>query len=139
VLPRWQAGFWLVEQFRYPIGRRAWEFPQGSWGQIGGGDQEALARRELAEETGLRAGSLIRLGHLFVAYGCATQGCDVYLATDLAAGEPDREASELDMIHRACTDREVDEMIDDGRLADTSSLAALTLYRRCQAARGAAT
>lgn len=26
VLPREGDGFWLVEQFRYPIGRRAWEF-----------------------------------------------------------------------------------------------------------------
>ena len=32
VIPQDQDGFWLVEQFRYPVGRRAWEFPQGSWG-----------------------------------------------------------------------------------------------------------
>src|SRR3954447_4082341 len=82
VLPRWADGFWLVEQFRYPVGRRAWEFPQGSWGAGGpGGDQAELARRELAEETGLRAGTLRHLGHLFEAYGYATQGFDVYLAT----------------------------------------------------------
>ena len=68
VLPRWADGFWLVEQFRYPVGRRAWEFPQGSWGAGGpGGDQTELARRELAEETGLRAGTLRHLGHLFEA------------------------------------------------------------------------
>lgn len=27
VLPRFQGGFWLVEQYRYPVDRRAWEFP----------------------------------------------------------------------------------------------------------------
>src|SRR5690606_9465793 len=32
VLPRWSRGFWLVEQYRYPVGRRACKFPQGSWG-----------------------------------------------------------------------------------------------------------
>ena len=30
VLPRGDGGFWLVNQFRYPVGRRMWEFPQGS-------------------------------------------------------------------------------------------------------------
>ncbi len=69
VLPRWRDGFWLVEQFRYPVGRRAWEFPQGSWGAGSSGGQAELARQELAEETGLRAAGLTHLGHLFEAYG----------------------------------------------------------------------
>ena len=58
VMPRWRDGFWLVELFRYPVGRRAWEFPQGSSGRGASGDQAALARQELAEETGLRAEAL---------------------------------------------------------------------------------
>src|SRR3954465_5022524 len=83
VLPRFHEGFWLVEQFRYPAGRRAWEFPQGSWGRDAVEDQVTLAHKELAEETGLRAGSMTHLGHLFEAYGFSTQGFDVYLATEL--------------------------------------------------------
>ncbi|MEV4280817.1 NUDIX hydrolase [Actinoplanes xinjiangensis] len=129
VLPRWRDGFWLVEQFRYPVGRRAWEFPQGSWGAGADGDQVALARRELAEETGLRAGEMIHLGHLYEAYGYCTQGFDVYLASGLAEGEPDREASEQDMVHRAFTDEEIITMIRTGAIVDAPSLAALTLYR----------
>jgi hypothetical protein len=32
VVPREDDGsLWLVEQYRYPVGRRSWEFPQGSW------------------------------------------------------------------------------------------------------------
>ncbi|MFI1992903.1 NUDIX domain-containing protein [Actinoplanes sp. NPDC020271] len=129
VLPRCRDGFWLVEQFRYPIGRRAWEFPQGSWGRDATGDQADLARRELAEETGLRAGSMQHLGHLFEAYGYSTQGFDVYLATGLEEGAPDREATEQDMVHRAFGDAEIDEMIRSGQIVDAPSLAALTLYR----------
>ncbi|GAA2713260.1 NUDIX domain-containing protein [Actinoplanes palleronii] len=129
VLPRWRDGFWMVEQFRYPIGRRAWEFPQGSWGSGGqGGDQLALARQELAEETGLRAGSMTHLGHLYEAYGYSTQAFDVYLATDLTEGTPNREPTEADMTHRPVTDAELTKMIHTGRLADAPSLAALTLY-----------
>ncbi|MDI6098822.1 NUDIX hydrolase [Actinoplanes sp. NEAU-A12] len=129
VLPRWQDGFWLVEQFRYPVGRRAWEFPQGSWGRGASGDQASLARQELAEETGLQAASLTHLGHLFEAYGFSTQGFDVYLAEGLTEGEPDREPSEQDMIHRAFTDQEIDGMILSGQIVDAPSLAALTLFR----------
>ncbi|MFJ8691288.1 NUDIX domain-containing protein [Micromonospora wenchangensis] len=67
VLPRWAKGFWLVEQFRYPVGRRAWEFPQGSWGHGVRGGASALARQELAAETGLRAETVTHLGHLYEA------------------------------------------------------------------------
>jgi len=121
VLPRFDGGFWMVEQFRYPVRRRAWEFPQGSWGTGADGDQSALARRELAEETGLRASSLTHLGHLYEAYG--------YLATGLEEGTPEREASEQDMVHRAVPDAELTGMIRAGLVVDAPSLAALTLWR----------
>jgi len=49
VIPREPGGFWMVEQFRYPIGRRALEFPQGSWPSGKSGSQDDLARAELRE------------------------------------------------------------------------------------------
>jgi 8-oxo-dGTP pyrophosphatase MutT (NUDIX family) len=128
VLPRWSDGFWLVEQYRYPVRRRAWEFPQGSWDSGGKVDPVEQARQELAEETGLRAAGMAHLGHLFAAYGFSAQGFDVYLATGLAEGVPDREISEQDMQHRAFTDEEVEHLIVTGQLVDAPSLAALTLY-----------
>ncbi len=48
--------FHLVEQFRYPIGRRSWEFPMGGWPPGKDGTALALAQAELREETGLTAG-----------------------------------------------------------------------------------
>jgi 8-oxo-dGTP pyrophosphatase MutT (NUDIX family) len=129
VLPRWAGGFWLVEQYRYPIRRRAWEFPQGTWSAGSTGSPIELARQELAEETGLRAAAMSHLGHLFAAYGLSTQGFDVYLATGLTEGAPAREISEQDMQHRAFTDEEVEQLIVAGQLIDAPSLAALTLYR----------
>ena len=46
VLPADRDGFWLVEQYRHPIGRRNWEFPQGTWSHGSDGTPEELARAE---------------------------------------------------------------------------------------------
>jgi hypothetical protein len=43
---------YLVEQLRYPVKGRYWEFPKGSWEQIEGADPLEMARGELREETG---------------------------------------------------------------------------------------
>src|SRR5919197_520828 len=67
VIPMERGGCHLVEQFRYPIGRRSWEFPQGTWGAGRSGSAEELARAELSEETGLRAGTMERLGRVGIA------------------------------------------------------------------------
>lgn len=128
VLPRGDGGFWMVEQFRYAIGRRAWEFPQGTWTHGMSGTTVELAHAELNEETGLRAAVMERLGRLTQAHGHSTQEFDVFLASGLSEGEPSREVSEMDMIHRFVPDSEILEMARTGALADSTSLAALALY-----------
>lgn len=125
VLPCADDGFWLVEQYRYPVARRAWEFPQGG-GPLTG---QALAAAELAEETGLRAATWQHLGRLASAYGYSSQHFDVWLATDLVAGEPDREDSEADMVSRWASEAEVVQMVRDGRMVDAHALAALALLQ----------
>lgn len=127
VLPAERDGFWLVEQFRHPLGRRCWEFPQGTWGTGRDGTAEDLARAELAEETGLRAGRLRHLGHLDLAPGLMTQEFDVYLATDLTPGPVAREATEADMRVGFVSEAELRAMIRDGRFTDAPSLAAYSL------------
>ena len=127
VLPYERDGFWLVEQFRHPLGRRAWEFPQGTWTAGSDGSAEELARAELAEETGLRAGSLRHLGHLDLAPGLSTQEFDVWLATDLTQGPTAREATEADMRSAFVGEAELRAMVRNGRFTDGPSLAAYTL------------
>jgi 8-oxo-dGTP pyrophosphatase MutT (NUDIX family) len=133
VIPAERDGFWLVEQFRHPLGRRAWEFPQGTWstgddGTAGdGGTAEELARAELAEETGLRPAELRHLGHLDLAPGLSTQEFDVWLATGLTQGPTAREASEADMRHQFVTETELRAMVRAGRFTDAPSLAAYGL------------
>lgn len=55
---------WLVEQERYPVGARFWEFPQGTADDGPAPPPPELARAELAEETGLRTRELTHLGHM---------------------------------------------------------------------------
>ena len=127
VLPAERDGFWLVEQFRHPIGRRSWEFPQGTWGAGREGTPEELARAELAEETGFRAGRLDHLGRLDLAPGLMTQRFDVWRAADLVPGPTAREASEADMRSAFVTETELRTMIAEGRFTDGPSLAAYSL------------
>ena len=132
VIPEADGGFWLVEQYRYPVGSREWEFPQGGWPAGHSGSPEELAAAELREETGLRAGALTHLGRLFAAYGYSSQSYDVYVAGDLEPGEPNRESTEQDMVHRWFAATEVRAMIADGRLRDAHTVAALGLLDLCR-------
>ncbi len=117
----------LVEQYRYPVAGRRWEFPSGSADQRLDVDAVALAARELREETGLTAGRLTPLGTLDVAPGMLSQRCRVFLATDLTYGEPRRELAEQDMRSRWFTRADVERMMVDGTMTDAKSAASYAL------------
>ncbi len=127
VLPAEADGFWLVEQYRYPLGRRSWEFPQGTWTAGTTGSPEELAHAELTEETGLRAAELRHLGRLDIAPGLMTQRFDVWLATRLTPGPPNREATEADMRVLFVSREDLHAMIHEGRFTDGPSLAGYSL------------
>jgi 8-oxo-dGTP pyrophosphatase MutT (NUDIX family) len=117
-------GVWLVQQFRHPVGERFWEFPQGSWEDVAPESAEALARAELAEETGVRAGRLENLGRLYFAYGISNQSVDVWRATDLTVGERELEHTEQGLIARLFPVAEVERMIRANEIKDAASVAA---------------
>ncbi len=127
VIPRDEKGIFLVEQFRYPVNERLWEFPQGSWEDASDVTPESLARGELEEETGLRAGEMQHLGRLYEAYGFCSQAFDVYLATDLRRGTPARTAEEQGMRVAQFDTGQLEAMIRDGRIKDGPSVAAYGL------------
>lgn len=127
VIPAEDGGFHLVEQYRYPLGARAWEFPSGSFPAGVTGPVEEMAAAELREETGFTAGSLTRLGRLHVANAQSGQVAHVFLATDLVAGEPDREVTEQDMVQRWFARSELEQLIRDGVVTDGATVAAYLL------------
>lgn len=118
----------LVEQFRYTIQKRCLELPQGGW-ETSDVNPEELARGELREETGLIAARMTHLGNLWIAYGFARQKQYVYLATGLTHAERDLDPEENDLVVRTATVAEFEQMLLDGTIEDSTTLAAWGLYR----------
>ncbi len=120
----------LVEQYRHPVGARFWELPQGALDHGDQSEPDQIARIELAEETGLRAGSMEHLGRLCFAYGISNQWFDAWVARDLTEGEQALEAEEEGLrVGRFARD-EVEAMAADGTIADAATVAVLGLARR---------
>jgi 8-oxo-dGDP phosphatase len=119
--------FHLVEQFRYPLGLRRWEFPQGTAPNRADLDPAQLAARELREETGLVATSMTELGVLDVAPGMSSQRGRVFLATGITEGPHDREHEEQDMRSAWFARAELEQMMRDGVITDAQTLAAWAL------------
>lgn len=118
----------LVQQFRYPVGVRCWEFPLGIWGPPGT-DPAVAARHELEEETGLAAAAMTHAGRLHAAPGLINQAYDVFLATGLTVVPARREPEEQDMVSRAFSRAAFEAMLLDGTIRDATCVACFGLLR----------
>ncbi|NSW58384.1 MAG: NUDIX hydrolase [Armatimonadetes bacterium] len=112
----------LVRQWRHAAGEVLLEIPAGTLEP----DEEPVvcARRELAEETRLRAGQLRPLITFFTTPGFTEEKLYTFLATDLASSEG--EADEDEFI--CCEDVDWDEAVAmclDGRIHDAKTIAAI--------------
>ncbi len=126
---------YLIEQFRYTVGGRYWEFPQGGW-EVAEVVPEELARGELREETGLTAGRMTHLSTLQIAYGVMNQKHFVFLAEGLTVGKPDPDAEESDLVVRRVSVEDFEAMVLDGTIVDNCTIAAWGLYRLWRERRG---
>lgn len=107
---RWAASSWLYE---VPAGKlRPGEAP------------EACAARELAEETGRRAGQLEALGSIWTTPGFSDERIHLFVARDLTPVGQALEDDEVLEVEPVPFDR-VFEMIRSGQLCDAKSLCAL--------------
>ncbi len=119
----------MVQQFKYAVGARFWEFPQGTWEQGSNYTIEELARGELREETGLVATQLEFLARIYIAYGFLNQPLHVFVATGLTQLDPQPEQEEQDIVRGSFTWSEFHNMVQAGQVADAHTLAALSLLR----------
>jgi 8-oxo-dGTP pyrophosphatase MutT (NUDIX family) len=119
---------YLVEQYRYTVGARFKELPQGGW-ELADVSAEEMARGELREETGLAAERMTLLATLQIGYGVMNQKHYVFLAEGLTQGEHDRDVEESDLeVHRVGV-AEFETMLLDGTIVDNCSVAAWGVYR----------
>jgi ADP-ribose pyrophosphatase len=91
-------------------------------------DPEELARGELKEETGLHAAEMTYLGFMWIAYGFCRQKQHVFLATGLTMNERDPDDEEHDLVIQTRSLEEFEQMILDGTIRDTSTIAVWGLY-----------
>jgi ADP-ribose pyrophosphatase len=128
IIPIENNSIYLVEQYRYPVKGRYWEFPQGSW------ENEKiepidLAKAELKEETGLIADEYIGIGNLFEAYGHSNQRFHLFIAKGLHKGNIELDEEEIGLISRKFSIDEFVEMIRKNEIKDSTTLAAYGLMR----------
>jgi 8-oxo-dGTP pyrophosphatase MutT (NUDIX family) len=117
----------MVEQLRYSVGRRFWEFPQGT--VQGASDPLMQARSELREETGLVAETVTHVGKLYLAYGFCTQAYDVFFATGLTQGERQLDSEEQGLVSSFIPIGELERRIADGVIVDATTVASFSLLR----------
>jgi len=117
----------LVHQYRYAAGGFVWEIPAGKLDP--GEAPEVCARRELEEETGLRAGRLEYLSKIYTTPGFTDEVIHLYVALELEGGPTSHEASEFIELHELPLDR-VKQMIESGEIADAKTICGLTLADR---------
>jgi ADP-ribose pyrophosphatase len=117
----------LIRNFRVAVGETLVELPAGTIDNRE--DPLETARRELAEETGYRAGKLERLCEFFMSPGILNERMHVFLATDLTSGAMALESGEEIQTEIVEWDDAL-AMIDSGQIRDAKTLAALMYYDR---------
>ncbi|MDE2696909.1 MAG: NUDIX hydrolase [Chloroflexota bacterium] len=120
-------GRWLlVEQYRHPAGKRLIEIPAGT--REPGEAPDVTAHRELREETGYDADSLVRIGGAWMAPGFTSEYIDFYLATGLRES-PLSTGDEEDLSAPIPYTREaIEAAVAAGEIEDAKTLVALQLY-----------
>jgi len=112
----------LVRQWRYVQRDARWEIPTG--GVHAGETLETAAQRELAEETGYRAGRLRFLCSYYTSKSICRETAHLYLGEDLAAAEVPRDETEFLEI-ATFPFAEAVQMVMDGTIMDSMSIIAL--------------
>jgi len=121
-----EPGKLLLERiWRYAVGGDLLEIPAGTLEE--GEDPAACAVRELAEETGYRAGGVEPLITLYTSPGFLTERITVFVARDVEPGEPAREPGE-EIENVLVPVDEALAMIADGRIEDGKTVCGILYW-----------
>ena len=117
---------WLVGQYRFPLEQYSWEMPEG--GGLIGIDPIESAKRELLEETGLKASKWTELQRLHLSNSVSDELSIIYLAQGLTQFEAEPEDTEQ-LIIKKLPFNEVYQMVCDGKITDSMTVAAVLKVR----------
>lgn len=118
----------LIRQYRYATGGYLYEVPAGMPAHEGE-PWEEVARRELEEETGWRAGRLIPLTWIYPTPGFTDEVIHLWLATELELGRSKLDEDEFLELVRIPLSAAL-EWVQEGRIVDGKSLVTLLFAAR---------
>ena len=123
IVPIDEEGYtWLVGQYRYTLDQYCWEIPEGGCPQ--GTDPLETAKRELKEETGMKAEHWEQIIDFHTSNSVTDEYGIAYLATGLSYGEAEPEETEELQVKKVPLEEAI-EMVLRGEITDALSMMAL--------------
>src|SRR5689334_11539426 len=116
----------LVRQYRHAAQQDLLELPAGTRHE--NEPFEECAAREIREETGMEAGSLLKIGDFYLAPGYSTELMAVFLATELRHNPLDADFDEFLQLEKMPV-KAASELFESGKVLDAKSLAAWLLAK----------
>jgi len=120
---------YIVGQYRFVLNQYTWEIPEG--GCPLGTDPLESAKRELLEETGLKASKWTEIQRTHLSNSVTDELSIIYLAQDLQQFEPEPEDTEQLIIKKVPFD-EVYRMVCDSEITDSVTVAAILKIKLMQ-------
>jgi len=117
----------MIHTYRVAIDRWQLELPAGTLDK--GLPPEEMAKLELLEETGYRAGHWTHIHTFAMSPGILDEKMYFYAASGLVDGKPERETGEQ-MENRILSWGNVDRLLRDHQIIDAKTLVALLWYMR---------
>lgn len=112
----------MMEQYRHAAGEYLLEIPAGTMEP--GESTLSCARRELEEETGIKAGKLIDMGYVYILPSYSDEKIHVFLARDLSKGQQNLDQDEIIRVVEFPLE-DVMTMIGNGRITDALTILAV--------------